>query len=214
MYAPTVVLHYAVWNTKLKGDPAAESDHGMLDMAAEIALHFSRERLETHIFGGVGQYSVDFLKGILHPGNKLLPFTPHWPLHELMESLREYGPALVSNFGVDEDFLDKTVRHHHGLPDTIKFHGNHAMVLVGICVDDSGKVFFLLQNWWKGKQFVEVSREYMIASDASFHFVVTPQESVSVDRHRFHSGRMHYVETEATLDLPDNFPVEGPLIFT
>jgi hypothetical protein len=211
MHAPTVVLHYAIWNTKLKSDPAAESDHGMLDMAAEIALHFSRERLGAHIFHGAGNYSADFLKGILHSGSEVLARYPREPVQELMECLREYGPAVVSNFGVHEDFLDKAVRHHHGLPDTTKFHGKHAMVLVGIRVNDSGKVFYLLQNWWKGKQFVEVSREYMVALRASFHFVVTPQKSVSTDRHRFHSGRMRYAETEATIDLPERLPVEWVL---
>jgi hypothetical protein len=136
---------------------------------------------------------------------------PDLPIDGLMESLREYGPALVSTFRVQPDFVTEGVTHHHGLPTGAKTDDYHAMVLVGIRIDASGNIFYLMQNWWKGKQFVEVSRQYMIDCGANFHFVVTPQETVSTDRHRFHSGRMHYAETEATIDLPERLQVEWVL---
>ena len=95
--------------------------------------------------------------------------------------------------------MDKSVHHHHGRPDITQLIEICPMTLVGIRVNDTGNAFFLLQIWWSGKQFVEVSMEYMMTCEASLHFVITPQES---DRHRFHSGRMRYAEPEDTIDLP------------
>jgi hypothetical protein len=126
--------------------------------------------------------------------------------------LRTYGPALVSGFRVHLDFMDASVHFHHGLPDTTKNAiGGHAMVLVGIRVDEAGKVYYLLQNWWPGKQFVEVSKEYMLASSTSygpqFHFVTTPQYSVPPERHT-HSSRIHYAETVKTMEHAESLPLE------
>ena len=35
------------------------------------------------------------------------------------------------------------------------------MVLIGARKSSQGKYFFLLQNWWEGRYFIEVSGEYM-----------------------------------------------------
>eukprot|EP01125_Pyxidicula_operculata_P022573 TRINITY_DN9356_c0_g1_i1.p1 TRINITY_DN9356_c0_g1~~TRINITY_DN9356_c0_g1_i1.p1 ORF type:complete len:101 (-),score=14.17 TRINITY_DN9356_c0_g1_i1:23-289(-) len=40
------------------------------------------------------------------------------------------------------------------------------------------KVFYLLQNWWKKKQFVEVDEEYLENSFANVYFVETPQTEI------------------------------------
>lgn len=53
------------------------------------------------------------------------------------------------------------------------------MVLVGHRKAEDGKQFFLLQNWWCKKQFVEVDKEYLVASGASITFVKTPQSGIS-----------------------------------
>lgn len=37
----------------------------------------------------------------------------------------------------------------------------HSMVLIGARKSSLGEYFFLLQNWWEGKYFIEVSGEYM-----------------------------------------------------
>lgn len=36
---------------------------------------------------------------------------------------------------------------------------------MGARVDDAGTLFVLLQSWWKGKQFVEVSEAYLHGSE-------------------------------------------------
>ncbi len=54
--------------------------------------------------------------------------------------------------------------------------GHHAMVMVGARRDAaSGQLFFLLQNWWPRKQFVEVDAAYLSACRALVYFVATPQ---------------------------------------
>ena len=50
----------------------------------------------------------------------------------------------------------------------------HAMVLVGMRRDDEGQYWFLMQNWWSEKLFVEVSYEFLMAADASITFVNKP----------------------------------------
>lgn len=39
-------------------------------------------------------------------------------------------------------------------------------------------MFFLLQNWWLKKQFVEVDAQYLQGSCALVYFVTTPQPSI------------------------------------
>jgi hypothetical protein len=55
---------------------------------------------------------------------------------------------------------------HYGRPSG-RVIGSHAMVLVGHRKDDTGKQFFLIQNWWFKKQFLEFDADYLIASGAS-----------------------------------------------
>ncbi len=48
------------------------------------------------------------------------------------------------------------------------------MVVLGIRMEGQSRMF-LLQNWWRDKQFVEVSDEYLDFMDCSICFVATPQ---------------------------------------
>ena len=51
------------------------------------------------------------------------------------------------------------------------------MVLIGARTDASGKRWFLLQNWWKEKQFVEVSEDYMGYCKPQTYFVYCTQSN-------------------------------------
>jgi hypothetical protein len=50
-------------------------------------------------------------------------------------------------------------------------HGLHSMVLIGAYKEPSGKVWFTLQNTWKGKYIRKVSAEYMASCQAKIWFV-------------------------------------------
>jgi hypothetical protein len=206
MHAPVVTQYYSIWNTKLKVNPGATSDHGMIDITAEIATYWKGQDLYRHIFLDEGGVSASFLYRILHANSSLRSLLPEQSSYEdLANALRTYGPALVPAFMVHRDFMDPSIYHHHGLPDTEHPIDGHSMVLVGVRIDDAGKLYYLLQNWWPGKEFVEVSRDYLLASLPSigspFQFIKTPQYSVPAERHT-HSSRMHWAETVNTIEHP------------
>ncbi len=71
-------------------------------------------------------------------------------------------------------FRNQTKHHHRGKPVGALI-GLHAMALVGYRKDEDGRRYFLLQNWWKQKQFVEVDEEYLRECEAQLHFVQTDQ---------------------------------------
>ena len=81
-------------------------------------------------------------------------------------------PALVSNFHVTDAFLS-TGTALTGVP---VFHADdqdnrHSMVLIGGRQSVDGEIYFLLQNWWHDRFFVEVSGEYFSYCTASITFV-------------------------------------------
>jgi hypothetical protein len=83
----------------------------------------------------------------------------------IKENLRTYGPGLVSNFHVHEDFYDSEVSSHRGSPiGALK--GRHSMVLIGHRLEGDNDIY-LLQNWWKSKQFVEVDHNYLKRCNAT-----------------------------------------------
>lgn len=45
------------------------------------------------------------------------------------------------------------------------------MVLIGMRKTKEGQYYFLLQNWWESKPFLEVSSEYIAYCGAHIHFV-------------------------------------------
>jgi hypothetical protein len=47
----------------------------------------------------------------------------------------------------------------------------HAMVLVGMRKSISGDYYFLLQNWWRGRYFIEVSYDYLTFCQPRITFV-------------------------------------------
>lgn len=203
MHAPTVVQYYLIWLAALKAGLAVPG-HGMLDLTYDIASNFSPLRLAHHVLDDVGGSSVNYLKGILQPNSELATL---WAKGDHRAYLRQFGPGLVAGFHVYADFLEKDVHKHYQPQAGSKLIGLHAMVIVGMRVDSSGQLFYLLQNWWAGKQFVEVSQEYLAFCDPQIHYVVTPQTGVPRGRHT-HSAAMHFAETEAVLEKEERLPLE------
>lgn len=188
MNAPAVVQYYAVWHH------SRTVEHKMLDIATDIRTHFDAKALQKHIFNDEGGDSWSHLDRILQPGSEILDVGRS----EAARCLSEYGPGLVARFVVHRDFFDNRAMHHHyGAPQG-KVVGLHAMVLVGFR-QEGERSFFLLQNWWKDKQFVELDEVYLAACKPRFSFVVTPQSGVPCT---FPTVTGHYFETEM-LDKPE-----------
>eukprot|EP01127_Copromyxa_protea_P011319 TRINITY_DN283_c0_g1_i15.p1 TRINITY_DN283_c0_g1~~TRINITY_DN283_c0_g1_i15.p1 ORF type:complete len:325 (+),score=56.83 TRINITY_DN283_c0_g1_i15:181-1155(+) len=188
MHGPAMVQHYAL----------AHNNHSvpMIDLLKFIKEHFTAEQLERHIFDNQGGDSSTFLKSILQANTVLV--SPGLPHQSILSLFRDLGPALVSKFKVHEDFMKASVHHHYGKPSG-KFIGYHAMTFVGHRLSDNGTSYFLLQNWWEKKQFVEVDADYLKASGAYFTFIETPQTGIP-DTFSYTYGKYHELEA---VDKPE-----------
>ena len=177
MNAPLVLQHYLV--------SLHQPDVGMIDMPNLIRHHFSAEQFHQHIFADQGGSSRAILQMILEPCSLRVE---DFPADEYEEDLKRYGPGLVSHFRVYDDFLNDRKTSFDGAPQPIEgkslddsdgFHGFHAMVLIGFRRDaQTGKRWFLLQNWWPHSQFVEVSEGYLKHCRPTVYFVKNPQTKI------------------------------------
>mmetsp|Transcript_4080 Transcript_4080/g.6190 ORF Transcript_4080/g.6190 Transcript_4080/m.6190 type:complete len:84 (-) Transcript_4080:38-289(-) len=66
------------------------------------------------------------------------------------------------------------------------------------------KKYFLVQNWWREKQFVEISPKYLERTDAEINFVKTAQREIPKG---LSLSSYHFAETEA-IDLAEQFDFE------
>eukprot|EP01127_Copromyxa_protea_P011325 TRINITY_DN283_c0_g1_i4.p1 TRINITY_DN283_c0_g1~~TRINITY_DN283_c0_g1_i4.p1 ORF type:complete len:320 (+),score=49.60 TRINITY_DN283_c0_g1_i4:181-1140(+) len=183
MHGPAMVQHYAL----------AHNNHSvpMIDLLKFIKEHFTAKQLEKHIFDNEGGDSSTFLKSILQPNTTLIS------TGDPILNFRDFGPALVAKFEVHKDFMKASVHHHYGKPKG-EFVGHHAMAMVGHRFDNDTS-YFLLQNWWEKKQFVEVDADYLEASGAYFTFIKTPQTSIP-DKFSYTYGKYHELEA---VDKPE-----------
>jgi hypothetical protein len=152
--------------------------HEMVDMMGWMRRSASNEVLQRHIFS----WRIDscfLLKKLL---NNLGTIRLAW--YEIDDvTLRCYGPGLVCGFDVSRGFEEEG-KFRYGdedIPDPTQesdsrfgtmMSDRHAMVLVGVCVSpETRQRVFLLQNWWRRKQFVECSKGYLEACGAKAIFV-------------------------------------------
>ena len=193
IHGPDVVQHYVV----AENDPNA----GMIDISKLIRDTFSPTDFTSHIFNDEGGNSLAMLAKILEP-NSVVSSAYHPTMWS--QSLKQFGPALVSHFEVFEDFRNAATFAHHG--SAMKANGSlgmHAMALVG-ARNEGGKEYFLLQNWWKGKQFVEVDGDYLKSCRATVSFIETRQTKIPTTFEQTHSV---YAENE--MDKGEQYMLEG-----
>ena len=84
------------------------------------------------------------------------------------------SPALISTFRVYPEFHQTDAVSFSCIPQqdvTMTRIPMHSMVLIGARKTTSGDYFFLLQNWWEGRYFIEVSGEYLHHCQAEITFV-------------------------------------------
>lgn len=169
MHAPAMVQHYALVHNNRSAP--------MLDVVGYARNNLTSAALKAHIFGGLTEdNSATLLSKILEPYSRI-SYAPK-NAKGLRSDFEAYGVGLVHNMMVQEDFLDPTVRKHYGASTRGRLVGRHAMALVGHRTSAGGKSFFLLQNWWKDKQFVEVDIDYLSACGAYIRFILTPQNEI------------------------------------
>ena len=159
------------------------SNCGIINIGKYVASVMSGDNLTNFLFQDKGGNSVETLDTIcsLTEDDKeivRIPDKGKYPLFykEVCEEILlniSLKPALVSSFKVYSDFLNSKNVRFSGKPKTSdpKCPERHSMVLIGARKSTAGEYFFLLQNWWEGRYFIEVSGEYMSHCDAMITFV-------------------------------------------
>lgn len=101
--------------------------HTMIDMTATMLQSFTAWELKQHVFEGMSSgNSGDLLDRLLLPGSSRHVVAPE----DIPSALGQFGPGLVSNFTVYDDFMEREVHHHHGNPKG-SVRGSLALVVVG-----------------------------------------------------------------------------------
>jgi hypothetical protein len=191
MHAPIMLQHYMKCR-----DTNSSCLHQVLDVTRYILGSFTPANLKRNILKERASISSkEFLGRILNPGT-LLNNANVESIHR--EFLQNHGPVLLPQFAVRSDFCTGG-QHVHTGPATGGYTGLHAMLLIGVRVEGDTRRF-LLQNWWRHCQFVEVDLEYLesciYSKYSSATIVTTPQSSVPVG---FAQKAWLYAET-ANLD--------------
>jgi hypothetical protein len=171
----------------------------MIDIRKHILHYYPTSKLEDHIFHDKGSSSETFLESILQPNSLLLPIAVS---RITQNDFTTYGPALVAHFKVFDDLYRSKSCTFDEVPVKRVYKGLHAMVLIGMREGNSR--FFLLQNWWKNRQFIEVSENYLEHSGTTIYFIKTPQSQIP---NVFDVSHSHFAETEA-VDLAEKLDDE------
>jgi hypothetical protein len=165
----------------------------MTDLTKLRLRHFSADHLWMFITQDQGGYAKEFLRELCgHPGRRFRTttlFEEGLREADIIANLARYGPALVSTFDIkgeevgDDPVYDHRVHHHAGVDDVrvpVKKLLYHAVLIVGHRRCGDGSVQFLVQNWWKQKQFFTCDSEFLKHRNASLVWVTTPVASVRV----------------------------------
>jgi hypothetical protein len=186
MHACVVLQHYV--QCKRTG----QSDHKMLDLSEFIRKHFNNVELTKFLQTGGGGNSLEFfgrITGIEVSEMRTYKFNKRMSQSVFQRTadsvLEEFNstkePALVSCFRVEKlittqeaenfdyeveqgKFLEYASRTGRNKPSL------HSMVLIG-AYSEEGKVWFLLQNCWKGQSFRLVTAKYLASCAATISFV-------------------------------------------
>ena len=167
--APVVMARYVFWRNS-----AGAADHAQVDLTALMLRCRTAAELWAFVdadAGGSSLQSLPYLTGL--SGDDVVTIqkrklTPD----RLVKYYDRYGPGLISGLRVADD-LTLPVRHDRHQAELYPVtKGLHAMVLVGYR-RDAGQLLFLVQNWWKESQFLEVTSEYLQLRSASVSFITS-----------------------------------------
>jgi hypothetical protein len=96
----------------------------------------------------------------------------------------ERYPVLISSFLCHPDFVDKNnrVAFHEPVSFLPGYNKFHSMLIVG-ARRANGRYYFLCQNWWSHRPFVEVSADYLFSCHANtLRFAEEQKEGINAFR--------------------------------
>jgi hypothetical protein len=195
MHAPVTLQHYLVCICKGK-----KSDTGIIDIASYINKYWKSDKLADYLFRNRGGDSYRFFLEINHhvPDLRMKLDRFHMPnvdqkFWESMMVELQSRPVLLSNFTVRDSFQSSVAVSFNTFNRDEKEVGQHAMLIVGGRKSED-EYYFLLQNWWSGRYFIEVSSTYLQETDSVLTFVRADIESIPED---LPTTRATYAETTA-----------------
>ena len=145
----------------------------MLNVVKYIRTRLLRAMLSEYFNRYHGLCSRTMLYDFLDKGSNVLEISPEDILRDTFE---KYGPdlsGLLPLFQVHNDFFEAGVLSFTNSPNG-EVIGLHSIVMLGIRNEGSSRIF-LLQNWCREKQFVEVSEDYLSRMECVVCFIGTPQ---------------------------------------
>ncbi|CAB9508630.1 expressed unknown protein [Seminavis robusta] len=165
LQAPILMLWYlALWYDKDK----AAADVPLIHLSRYARNTFESKFLYEYLFNDAGGESWLVISKLITDRTRMEHMIEYTSSYEdVLDFLKKHGPAVVELDNVPlEDFCKPNKFHYTTLPKMDKTKktemGGHSMLLVGVRQDEARQTFFLLQNWWEGKLFVEVRNDYLI----------------------------------------------------
>jgi len=174
MHGSDVVLHYAICKA------TARPDHCMVDLTAFMLRHQTGTQLWKFVDLDGGGSSIEFLQrlaGLKESNLDVLDVTrlrkPN-AAEKVRGRMEKFGPALITRFRTNTNMKLPTSHSLIGEDPAEDSDGAHAMALVGWRFADDGTMRFLVQNWWKSKQFFECDVAYLASRRAHLVWINTP----------------------------------------
>ena len=189
IHACVVLQHYSV--------AINESDDsknvGMLDIGKYVGEILDAESLEMYLTSPHGGNTISILNSLCDlkdSDHRRFNISTTYDEDEIkyrnamcdkiMKMLTKQ-PALVSRFDIMNNFV-KGPSVSFTDPNLDSFpeeRESHAMVLVGMRKTVNDEYYFLLQNWWRGRYFIEVSCDYFAACGPLITFVTKKLTQIS-----------------------------------
>jgi hypothetical protein len=205
LQAPILIHWYkSLWGQK-KVDASAIS---FIHLSKYVRNTFNGERLFQHIVedggGDALRTAMDIMPEVQN-GN----IRSDTSFEDIRAKMETDGPFLVSLNKVLDDMHEEGKFSYTGTrprkPKPRVVEG-HAMVAVGVRKGANDKVHFLVQNCWKGKEFVEMDFDYLKASSAYVdHFGCSTDaglDNVSPRTYMEHAGPIRVAESSSSLERP------------
>jgi hypothetical protein len=192
-----ILLHWylSLWNDKTKKPDDVKFTH----LSKFVRNALSSKELFAYIFEDLGGNSTEMAKRIFSwpSGIHMAAMGPTASFKKLRDTMKKAGPALVEMTHTD---LHNPKKFRYSSKPEGKAEG-HALVLVGVLRrDETNKVFFLMQNFWEGKQFLELRSDYF--SDSEGEFFPEPN-CQSADIYSQKAGTVRFAKSSSLLERAD-----------
>jgi hypothetical protein len=185
-----ILLHWylSVWHDPRKNP----QDVNFIHLSKYVRNTFSASRLYEYIINEKGGSSWETALVLMEEVAARNPYfvKKNKDYASILSLLKKRGPALAEVTALHLDFHEPGIFAYKGPPvvdlhepGTFAFKGppvddtsGHTMTIIGVRQDKQRQVYYLLQNFWKGKAFVEVGQDYFLASGGTLIFMAEDAE--------------------------------------